>query len=205
MDKKLAKMIDSDLQAAYTGKDNVTLSQAIARLCAEFYDPKMVFDNDKGTYVEENVHKWEQLFFLKNIANHLWAKMHDTRKDKKGYVKGVALKLDRATVHLRKVTDAHDGTEISLNAIDQANDWQDRLEEKLRIYDEQYHMFANMIEVASGMAHKPYQPWTTAVDAPVAAATEQEDALAAKLAEKGITLKPVSVANTDGVETQDVG
>jgi hypothetical protein len=28
--------------------------------------------------------------------------------------------------------------------------------------------------------------------------------LAAKLAEKGIDLKPTSVANTDGVETQEV-
>ena len=55
------------------------------------------------------------------------------------------------------------------------------------------------------MTHKPYEPWATAVDAPVAASTDQEDALAAKLAEKGITLKPISVANTDGVETQDVG
>lgn len=204
MDKKLAKMINSDLKAAYTGEDNVTLSQAIARLCAEFYDPRMVFDNDKGSYTEENIHKWEQMFFLQNIANHLWAKMYDTRMDKKGYVKGVAIKLDRATQHLKNVIAKHDGTEISLNAIDQANDWQDRLQDKLAIYEEQYHMFADMMEVATGMAHKPYQPWTTAIDEAPAASSDKEDALAAKLAEKGIDLKPTSVANTDGVETQEV-
>ena len=202
MKKQQAKLINTTLQAAYTGEDNVALSAAIARLCAEMYDPHMRMNKDSGAYEEVNDHEWEQLFFIQNIANHLWAAMYDTRTNKAGYIKGVKHKLDRAQDNLKQVSAKYDGTEIALESVDRAAGWVERLEAKLAMFEEMYHMFADFMEVACGESHRPYEPWVTAVDTAPQASSDKEAVLAAALAERGITLSVGHVANTDGVETE---
>lgn len=204
MDKKQAKLINSTLQSAYTGEDNVALSAAIARLCAEMYDPRMKLNQDTGAYEEVNSHEWEQLFFLQHIANHLWAAMYDTRTNSKGYVKGTKHKLDKALVNLKQASAQYDGTEIALEALDRAENWVQRLEEKQAMFEEMYHMFADFMEVACGKAHKPYEPWVTAVMAKPDASSDKEAEIAARLAERGLEMPVGIVANTDGVATEEV-
>jgi hypothetical protein len=209
MDKKQAKLINSTLKSAYSGEDNVALSAAIARLCAEMYDPYMKLNPETGAYEEVNSHQWEQFFFMQTIANHLWGAMYDTRlskprSDGKQYVKGNALKLDKAQQHLKNVSKAYDGTEIALNALETAENWVQRLEEKQAMFEELYHMVADFMEVACGMAHKPYEPWVTETAHKPAASSDKEAEIAARLAERGIEMSVGQVANTDGVATEEV-
>ena len=204
MDKKQAKLINSTLQSAYTGEDNVALSAAIARLCAEMYDPRMKLNQDTGAYEEVNSHQWEQLFFMQHIANHLWAAMYDTRTNSKGYVKGVKHKLDKALVNVKQASAQYDGTEIALEALDRAEMWVQQLEDKLAMFEEMYHMFADFMEVACGTPHKPWEPWTTAVMAKPDASSDKAAEIAARLAERGLEMSVGQVANTDGVANQEV-
>ena len=155
MTKTLIKMIEADMNNAYTGKDDITFSQALARIAAEMYDPYNKFDNETGVYVETNSHQWEQYFFFQNVANQVWASMYDTRTNKKGYVKGVAHKLEKARANLNKAAAQHDGTEISINNMNQAADWVERLQDKLTMFDEMYQQIAAMMDCATGIPHKP--------------------------------------------------
>ncbi len=203
MTKELTNMIEEDMNNAYTGKTDITFSQALARIAAEMYDPYNKFDNETGVYVETNSHQWEQYFFFQNVANQVWASMYDTRTNKKGYVKGVAHKLEKARANLNKAAAQHDGTEISINNMNQAADWVERLQDKLTMFDEMYQQIAAMMDCATGIPHKPYEPWTTQLDAKPTASTEAEAELAARLAEMGINISTGHVANTDGVATSD--
>ena len=203
MTKELTSMIEEDMNNAYTGQADITFSQALARIAAEMYDPYNKFDNETGVYVETNSHQWEQYFFFQNVANQVWASMYDTRTNKKGYVKGVAHKLEKARANLNKAAAQHDGTEISINNMNQAADWVERLQEKLTMFDEMYQQIAAMMDCATGIPHKPYEPWTTQLDAKPTASTEAEAELAARLAEMGINISTGHVANTDGVATSD--
>lgn len=203
MTKELTSMIEEDMNNAYTGQADITFSQALARIAAEMYDPYNKFDNDTGVYVETNSHQWEQYFFFQNVANQVWASMYDTRTNKKGYVKGVAHKLEKARANLNRAAAQHDGTEISINNMNQAADWVERLQDKLTMFDEMYQQIAAMMDCATGIPHKPYEPWTTQLDAKPTASTEAEAELAARLAEMGINISTGHVANTDGVATSD--
>jgi len=203
MTKELTSMIEEDMNNAYTGQADITFSQALARIAAEMYDPYNKFDNETGVYVETNSHQWEQYFFFQNVANQVWASMYDTRTNKKGYVKGVAHKLEKARSNLNKAAAQHDGTEISINNMNQAADWVERLQDKLTMFDEMYQQIAAMMDCATGIPHKPYEPWTTQLDAKPTASTEAEAELAARLAEMGINISTGHVANTDGVATSD--
>lgn len=203
MTNELKAIITDDMNKAYTGQDDITLSQALARLAAEMYDPYMKFDNEKGTYSETNANQWEQFFFFQNICNHAWAALYDTRTNKKGYVKGVQYKLDKAQAHLKQVSALYDGTEIALNNINSAEGWVRKLEAKVAMFEEMYHTTASMMSVATGFDHKPYEPWLTAEEAKPEASTHKEDELRAKLLERGIDLSVGHVANTNGVETSE--
>tara|TARA_R110002020_G_scaffold89172_4_gene218377 strand:+ start:328 stop:999 length:672 start_codon:yes stop_codon:yes gene_type:complete len=202
MTKQLRKMITDDINKAYTGESEVTLSQALARLCAEFYDPHMKFDNDKGVYEEVNQHHWEQYFFMQNITNHVWASLHDTRTNNKGYVKGAKHKLDKAQASLKQQVQMYDGSEISLNNITRSEAWVQTLEAKVLLQEEMFHTMAYVLEEATGQEYKPYEPWTKTVDKPVAS-SDKEAELHAKLLERGIDLSVGSAANTDGVATTE--
>jgi hypothetical protein len=203
MTKELTSMIEEDMNNAYTGQADITFSQALARIAAEMYDPYNKFDNETGVYVETNSHQWEQYFFFQNVANQVWASMYDTRTNKKGYVKGVAHKLEKARANLNRAAAQHDGTEISINNMNQAADWVERLQDKLTMFDEMYQQIAAMMDCATGIPHKPYEPWTTQLDDKPTASTEAEAELAARLAEMGINISTGHVANTDGVATSD--
>ena len=203
MTKELTSMIEEDMNNAYTGQADITFSQALARIAAEMYDPYNKFDNETGVYVETNSHQWEQYFFFQNVANQVWASMYDTRTNKKGFVKGVAHKLEKARANLNRAAAQHDGTEISINNMNQAADWVERLQDKLTMFDEMYQQIAAMMDCATGIPHKPYEPWTTQLDAKPTASTEAEAELAARLAEMGINISTGHVANTDGVATSD--
>lgn len=198
-----AKQIAKDLNKAYTGKDDITLSQALARIAAEMYDPYNKFDNETGVYVETNSHQWEQFFLLQNIANNLWGSLYDTRTNKKGYVKGAVHKLKKANNNLELSVAKHDGSEISVNSLNQAADWVDRLKEKVRMFEDMYHTVADMMGCATGIDHKPYEPWTTAVEEKPEASSDQESELQARLAEMGINISVGHVANTNGIETAE--
>jgi hypothetical protein len=87
--------------------------------------------------------------------------------------------------------------------MNQAADWVERLQDKLTMFDEMYQQIAAMMDCATGIPHKPYEPWTTQLDAKPTASTEAEAELAARLAEMGINISTGHVANTDGVATSD--
>lgn len=198
---ELHEMINTELQAAYTGESNVTLTQALARICAELYDVRLKYDRESGQYKEHNNLGYAQMVTLSTLANSIWSQMYDTRVNSQGYVKGTAHKLDNATAKLKRVAKQCDGTEIALQEVKSVKDWVERLQGELAIMDEMYHTIANVMEVATGRAHKPLQPWTTAPQAQPEANVEA-DILASELAAMGISLGSESkayVPETDGV------
>tara|TARA_R100000231_G_C5301395_1_gene157655 strand:- start:213 stop:905 length:693 start_codon:yes stop_codon:yes gene_type:complete len=196
---ELNEMINTDLQAAYTGEAQITLTQALARICAEFYDSRLRYDRESGTYKEVNDLYYSQMAMISALANNIWAQMYDTRVNKQGYIKGTKHKLDRATAQLKIVSKSCDGTEIALQAVDRAEGWVERLETQYAVQDEMYHTIAAMMEVATGITHKPLEPWT--LDSGSESETDvKKDELIAKLAARGITLGEEGyVPSTDGV------
>ena len=199
---ELNEMINTDLQAAYTGETQITLTHALATICAEFYDSRLRYDRESGTYKDVNDLYYSQMVMISGLANNIWAQMHDTRTNKQGYVKGTKHKLDRATAQLKLVAAQCDGTEIALQAVDRAEGWVERLEAQYAVQDEMYHTIAAVMEVATGVAHKPLEPWTLEVRSETSRMNEglMKDELAAKLAARGITLGEEGyVPTTDGV------
>lgn len=205
MNKKSVTRIEKLLDQANTGQSEVTLEQAVARICAELHDPYMAFDNDKGTYYETNSMRWQQTMLLSAMGNSLYAQLYDTRVDKKGRVKGNIHKLDKAVEHVKRTNAANDGTEIALVAIQDAIRWKQQLESKVAILSELYDTVADFMEVATGMKHTPLEPWLQDGGEKQAASSELQMEVAKQLAEMGIELNTKSgyEATTNGVETPE--
>ena len=181
MDKKLSKVINKELTDAYVGESNVTLSQAMACICATLYDPYQKLDNQKGTYEEVNSLNYQQMLLLSSMANTIWCQINDPTQNAKGYFKGARHEVDKARKSLERLNASNDGTEISLVAIDKADDYLSRQESKHALLDEMYHMFANFMEVATGYTHNPYEPW---LHKPQAANAEPDTELEARVKAK---------------------
>jgi len=79
--------------------------------------------------------------------------------------------------------------------------WVQQLEDKLAMFEEMYHMFADFMEVACGSTHKPWEPWTTAVEVKPEASSDKEAEIAARLAERGLDMAVGNAANTNGVDS----
>ena len=196
---ELNEMINTDLQAAYTGETQITLTQALATICAELYDVRLKYDPESGTYKDHNDLGYSQMVMISGLANNIWSQMYDTRTNRQGYIKGTAHKLDKATAKLKLVSKRCDGTEIALQEVAQAKGWVERLQVQYTIQDELYHTIAAVMEVATGRAHTPLEPWKTAPQAEPEANVDK-DTLAAELAAMGITLGEEGyVPTTDGV------
>lgn len=205
MDKKSVTRIEKLLAKANTGESEVTLEQAVARICAELHDPYMAFDNDKGTYYEANSMRWQQMMLLSAMGNSLYAQLYDTRVDKKGRVKGNVHKLDKAVAHVKRANAANDGTEIALVAIRDAIRWKKQLEIKVATLSELYDTVADFMEVATGMKHTPLEPWLKDGGDKQEASSELQMEVAKELAEMGMELntKDGYEAKTNGVETPE--
>ena len=193
------EMVNDELQKVYTGETQITLTQALATICGELYDSRLRYDRESGTYKEVNDLYYSQMVMISGLANNIWSQMYDTRTNKQGYVKGTKHKLDRATMQLKLVAKQCDGTEIALQAVDRAEGWVERLETQYAIQSEMYHTIAAVMEVATGVAHKPLEPWT--LDSGSEPETDvKKDELSAKLAARRITLGEEGyVPTTDGV------
>jgi len=205
MDKKSVTRIEKLLKEANTGASEVTLEQAVARICAELHDPYMKYDNDKGTYHEANSMQWQLMMLLSAMGNSLYTQLYDTRVDKKGRVKGNVHKLTKAVDHVKRTNAANDGTEIALQAVSSALDWKERLEAKVAILSELYDTVADFMEVSTGMKHTPLEPWLKDSGAKQEASSELQLEVAKKLEAMGMTLNTATgyEAQTNGVETPE--
>lgn len=186
-----------DLNAAYNGEVQISLSQAVARLAAEFYDPMIRNDRDTGQPVEVNADAWPQRLLIQAVANFAWTQLHDPRTytvagSTAQRVKGLVHKLDKAREFTRQVNANNDGTELRLKACINAAEWQARLESQVETMEEMYHTAADIFEAATGDAFKPYEPWgKTFGERPVEsqqASDEMRQKAAEAMAAVGLTL-----------------
>ena len=197
----MTNLIEQDLNAAYNGEVEITLTQALSRIAAEFYDPAQRYNQQTGRYDDVNNLGWDQRLALQSLANFAWRQLHDTSTDKNGRVRGVAHKLSRAQAHLKQTLATAGGTEIDLNAIDQAAGWVERFEEQVTNLEDFYHSTAAVYEAATGDAFKPYEGWTTAKAKTTTQVASTE--LQARLARLGMALPETTELQTNGVDTQE--
>lgn len=196
-------LINIDLNNAYNGNDNITLTQALARIAAEFYDPRMVMDRDRGTYVDVNAQAWSQKLILQSIANAAYRQLHDTAIGKDGRPRGLEHQLDRARNYAKALALRVSDTELDIEALNRAADWIERLEAEVMALQETFHTSAAVYEAATGEDFKPFAPWETSTKKSPAASSAQSDEVAARLARLGINIKPSAPLQTNGVESNE--
>lgn len=196
-------LINIDLTAAYNGEDKVTLTQALARIAAEFYDPQMVMDRDSGTYSERNSQAWSQKLILQSIGNAAYRQLNDTAVGKDGRPRGIAHQLDRARNYAKALALRVTDTEIDLEALNRAADWIERLEAEASALEGTFYTCAAVYEAATGEDFKPYAPWENAVQKKTQASSAQADEVTARLARLGISVKTETPLQTNGVETNE--
>jgi hypothetical protein len=199
----MENLVNIDLNNAYTGKDDITLTQALARVAAEFYDPQMVMDHDKGTYYERNTQSWSQKLVLQSIANAAYRQLHDTAVGKDGRPRGLMHQLDRARNYASALGLRVSDTEIDIEALNRAADWIERLEAEVHSLETMFTTCAAVYEAATGDDFSPYAPWETSVKKKPAASSAKSDEVAARLARLGIVIKPEAALQTNGVESNE--
>ncbi len=199
----MTNLINIDLNTAYEGNDNITLTQALARIAAQFYDPNMVMDRDSGTYTERNAQAWSQKLILQSIGNAAYRQLNDTAVGKDGRPRGVAHQLDRARNYAKSLALRVTDTEIDLEALNRAADWIERTEAEVAALEEMFHTCAAVYEAATGEDFKPYAPWETAVQKKPAASSASADAVKNRLALLGINVAVDAPLQTNGVETNE--
>lgn len=200
----MENLINIDLNNSYTGKDDITLTQALCRVAAEFYDPSMVMDKDSGKYSERNAMAWSQKLVLQSIGNAAYRQLNDTSTGKDGRPRGLKYQLDRATSYAKSLALRVSDTEIDLEALNRAADWIERLEAEVSALQAMIWTTGAVYEAATGEDFKPYAPWETAVQkkAPMQSSANA-DAVMARLAMLGIDVKVDAARNTNGVETNE--
>ncbi len=198
----MTNLINIDITKAYNGEDNITLTQALARIAAEFYDPQMVLDRDSGTYSERNAQAWSQKLILQSIGNAAYRQLHDTAVGKDGRPRGIAHQLDRARNYAKSLAMRVTDTEIDLEALNRAADWIERLEAEAGALQYTFNMTAAVYEAVTGEDFNPYAPWEKAVQKPKASSA-QADEVTARLARLGISIKTEAPLQTNGVETNE--
>lgn len=199
----MTNLINIDLTAAYNGEDNITLTQALARIAAEFYDPQMVMDRDSGTYTERNSQAWSQKLILQSIGNAAYRQLNDTAVGKDGRPRGITHQLDRARNYAKALALRVTDTEIDLEALNRAANWIERLEAEVCTLQDTFDTCAAVYEAATGEDFKPYAPWETAVAKKPAASSANADAVMARLALLGISVTPTADLQTNGVDTNE--
>lgn len=195
-------LINIDITKAYNGEDNITLTQALARIAAEFYDPQMVMDRDSGTYSERNAQAWSQKLILQSIGNAAYRQLNDTATGKDGRPRGIAHQLDRARNYAKALAMRVTDTEIDLEALNRAADWIERLEAEAGALSEMFMTTAAVYEAVTGEDFTPYAPWEKAVQK-AQASSAQADEVTARLARLGISVKTETPLQTNGVETNE--
>lgn len=197
----MTNLIEQDLNAAYNGEVEITLTQAISRIAAEFYDPSQRYNQQTGSYDDVNNLGWDQRLALQSLANFAWRQLHDTTTDKNGRVRGVSHKLSRAQAHLKQTLAIAGNQELDLIAVDQAADWVERFEVQVANLEDFFHSVAAVYEAATGDSFKPYEGWTTVK--PKTATQVASTELQARLARLGVALPEAIELQTNGVETQE--
>lgn len=195
-------LINIDITKAYNGEDNITLTQALARIAAEFYDPQMVLDRDSGTYSERNAQAWSQKLILQSIGNAAYRQLNDTATGKDGRPRGMAHQLDRARNYAKALAMRVTDTEIDLEALNRAADWIERLEAEVCALQDTFDTTAAIYEAVTGDDFKPYAPWEKTVQK-AQASSAQADEVTARLARLGISVKTETPLQTNGVETNE--
>ena len=198
----MTNLINIDITKAYNGEDNITLTQALARIAAEFYDPQMVMDRDSGTYSERNAQAWSQKLILQSIGNAAYRQLNDTAVGKDGRPRGIAHQLDRARNYAKALAMRVTDTEIDLEALNRAADWIERLEAEAGALQYTFNMTAAVYEAVTGEDFNPYAPWERAVQK-AQASSAQADEVTARLARLGISVKTETPLQTNGVESNE--
>jgi hypothetical protein len=200
---KMENLVNIDVKKAYTGEDGITLTQALARIAAEFYDPSMVMDRDSGTYQERNSQAWSQKLILQGIGNAAYRQLNDTAIGKDGRPRGIAHQLDRARNYAKSLVMRAGDTEIDLEALNRAADWIERLEAEVYSLQSMFTTAAAVYECVTGEDFSPYAPWETTTKAQPQASSAKADAVKARLAILGIDVKVEPSLQTNGVETNE--
>jgi hypothetical protein len=197
-------LINIDLNNSYTGKDDITLTQALCRIAAEFYDPSMVLDKDSGKYNERNAMSWSQKLVLQSIGNAAYRQLNDTSTGKDGRPRGIVYQLDRARNYAKSVVIRAGNMEIDLEALNNSANWIERLEAEVSALQTMIWTLGAVYEAATGEDFKPYAPWETAVQkkAPMQSSANA-DAVMTRLALLGIKVDIPQEMNTHGVETNE--
>lgn len=199
----MENLVNIDVNKAYNGEDGITLTQALARIAAEFYDPSMVMDRDSGTYQERNAQSWSQKLMLQSIGNAAYRQLNDTAIGKDGRPRGIAHQLDRARNYAKSLAMRTGDTEIDLEALNRAADWIERLEAEVYSLQSMIDNAAAVYECVTGEDFKPYAPWETTTKAQPQASSAKADAVKARLAILGIDVKVEASLQTNGVETNE--
>ena len=199
----MENLINIDLNIAYEGNDNVTLTQAVARIAAQFYDPSMTMDRDSGTYIERNTQAWSQKLILQAIGNAAYRQLNDTAVGKDGRPRGIAHQLDRARNYAKSLALRVTDTEIDLEALNRAADWIERLEAEAMALSEMVDTCGAVYEAATGEDFKPYAPWETAVQKKTTASSANADAVKHRLSLLGISMAVDAPLQTNGVDTNE--
>lgn len=199
----MENLVNIDVNKAYNGEDGITLTQALARIAAEFYDPNMVMDRDSGTYQERNAQSWSQKLMLQSIGNAAYRQLNDTSIGKDGRPRGIAHQLDRARNYAKSLAMRTGDTEIDLEALNRAADWIERLEAEVYSLQSMIDNAAAVYECVTGEDFKPYAPWETTTKAQPQESSAKADAVKARLAILGIDVKVEASLQTNGVETNE--
>lgn len=201
-------IIEQAYEAAANGNTEMTLTNALSVLAAQFYDPAMRYNSESGTYEERNDMAWSQRIILQSVANAAWKQMYDDNLDKNGKVKGVKHKLDQARKYAQQLARQDNGTEFDIEALNRAASWIERLEAEFGALEECFHTAAAVYEAAIGEAFRPYEGWRNNQQKPQAGqpmTQEKVDEIKARFARLGIDMSdnPVLELQTNGVETTD--
>lgn len=198
----MENVIITELNNSYTGEDGITLTQALARIAAQFYDPQNR-QTQEGNWEEVNMQSWSQRLALQAVANMAWRQMHDTNLDRNKKPKGVAHKLDNARRYANQLGKVASDQELDIEAMNNAADWIERLEAEYSALEELFHAAAAVYEAAVGEDFKPYEPWTTDKKRTAKVDSGAARDVMDRLARLGVTVDVAPELNTNGVDTNE--
>lgn len=176
-------------ETAIRGEADLSLTAAFATIAAHFYDPGLRYNRETGQSEQVNMLAYTQ----KDVLNGFCWTLHQRRGT-------IEQKLDEARYKVKREVQMADGTEISLNNIDRAIAWAERIENQLMSVDELIVAAEAAHKIATGNAfvRPKIVPKTEA-----AKEDPQAKARAAKLAAMGINLPVTPQNQTDGVSQSD--
>lgn len=176
-------------EEAIRGEYELSLTTALAVIAAHFYDPGLRYNRETGQHEQVNTLAYTQ----RDVLNGFCWTLHQRKAN-------ITRQLDEARFKIKREVQMADGTEISLNNIDKAIAWAERIENQLMSVEELIVAAEAAHKVATGtafVAPKIVPKKEAAKEDPQAAAR------AAKLRALGINLPAPGQNVTDGVSEAD--